>query len=397
LSLQLVDTRRDTAIWGQQFELQVGDLPRVEPVIVTAIARSLGITATRAGNYRPYSSAAYEEFLKARSTLAGNSEDDPSRAAAAFERVLQLDPTYAPAYAGLALACARAQWSPGAGDIAQWSNRALAAAEHALELNPNLADAHQAIASVYRYTESESRRALELDPSLDLPHHNLAVAFYHMGLSDLSDRAATAGGRANPSTHYEELLNRGRAAFYAGQFGKAKSLLERASGLVRSSPWWVLGEVYVYTGERRRAEEIFRSILLKGGTVNRQRAGASLASLLAASGRSPEARAVLDQTLRLTPRDHHATYRIGTAYAQLSDTREAVAWLRRSAETGFPCYAWFASDPFVAPLRKEPGFDQLLDALRAKGARWREQYGNWYPDDAVDRSTRPVPEAVLGR
>ena len=60
-------------------------------------------------------------------------------------------------------------------------------------------------------SDQESVSALRLSPSLDLPHYNLATAFYHLGLFELSDRAAQAGFAANPRTRPEYIRNRGRS------------------------------------------------------------------------------------------------------------------------------------------------------------------------------------------
>ena len=253
--------------------------------------------------------------------------------------MLKANPEFVPAHAALALASARLYWQAGRADVSLWAERAKAAAERALSLDPSLADAHLAIAAVYRYNESdwirtidESRVALGLDPSLDLPHYNLAVAFYHLGLFDIAQQASLAGIIADPATRYDSLLNRGRAAFYAGAYGDAELLLEEAARLEGADPPWVLGEVHYYNGDAAGAEAVLRPMFERGSAVDRTRAGASLAAFLAAGGRTLEARRVLEQTLKLQPSDHHAVYRIGTAFAQLNDPpgqRRAIAPSRR--------------------------------------------------------------------
>ena len=44
----------------------------------------------------------------------------------------------------------------------------------------------------------ESRRALDLNPSLDMPHLYLAVAYFHIGLLDEAESAGQGGARAEP-------------------------------------------------------------------------------------------------------------------------------------------------------------------------------------------------------
>ncbi len=43
---------------------------------------------------------------------------------------------------------------------------------------------------------------------------------------------------------------------------------------------------------------------------------------------------------------------------------EVFRWLRKAAETGFPCYPWFERDPLLASLRKNTGFQQFMNELQ---------------------------------
>jgi serine/threonine-protein kinase len=400
LSLQLLDTRNSVLVWAQEFTLSIEDLPRIEALVATRVVGALRLPLERPLALKPLglTRASYDEYLQGRAMLIRHSPEALRAAVSMFDRVLKANPEFAPAHAALALVSARLYWQAGRADVHRWAERAKAAAERALSLDPSLADAHQAIAAVYRYNESdwirtidESRLALDLDPSLDLPHYNLAVAFYHLGLLDISKEASLAGLIANPATRYDSLLNRGRVALYSGMYRDAEALLQEAARLEGGDPPWILAEAYYYNGHSARAEALLRSMFDRGGSaLNRTRAGASLAAFLAAGGRDREARQLLRQTLDLEPTDHHAVYRIGTAFAQLNDAASAVRWLRRAAESGFPCYSWFASDPLSIPLRDDASFRVLLSELRGSAEKWKAQYGSIYlsPDSAESSESR---------
>jgi tetratricopeptide (TPR) repeat protein len=106
----------------------------------------------------------------------------PDAALHAFEGAVRLDPAYGLAWAGLAHALARKYWHPESPEAAaRYRARAMQAAEQALRLDANLAEAHEALSTIFRYSEAEwdktiheSRKALELKPTLELPHHNMA-------------------------------------------------------------------------------------------------------------------------------------------------------------------------------------------------------------------------------
>jgi len=62
---------------------------------------------------------------------------------------------------------------------------------------------------------------------------------------------------------------------------------------------------------------------------------------------------------------HHTYYHIACVYAVLGQTAKAMAWLQRTADTGFPCWSYFALDPHLENLRGEPEFARLVAELEA--------------------------------
>jgi hypothetical protein len=62
-------------------------------------------------------------------------------------------------------------------------------------------------------------------------------------------------------------------------------------------------------------------------------------------------------------------------YSQLGLVGEAEAMLRASAEAGFTCAPeTLRNDPWLAPLRGEPNFEQLLKASKSHVERARSKY-----------------------
>jgi tetratricopeptide (TPR) repeat protein len=88
-----------------------------------------------------------------------------------YERVIAKDPSFAPAFAGLAMARAiRSGHSPV--NLAEELAGMRAAAEKAIQLDPLLAEAHDALAMAYareaqwERSEKSFRRAIELNPNV---------------------------------------------------------------------------------------------------------------------------------------------------------------------------------------------------------------------------------------
>lgn len=63
---------------------------------------------------------------------------------------------------------------------------------------------------------------------------------------------------------------------------------------------------------------------------------------------------------------HHTYYQLACIYAVLGDASNAMAWLERSVDTGFPCWPFFKVDPHLERLREVPEFNQLVGDLERK-------------------------------
>jgi Tfp pilus assembly protein PilF len=124
---------------------------------------------------RPVNPEAYEAYLKGRYLLNDiGVEQSFKQALAEFERAIQLDPSFAPAFAGLAVVYVGEAW----GFIVDLSvlpivasAKGKAAAEKALQLDNTLAEAHCALGMVFENffnwagAESELRLAIALNPN----------------------------------------------------------------------------------------------------------------------------------------------------------------------------------------------------------------------------------------
>jgi TolB-like protein/tetratricopeptide (TPR) repeat protein len=389
ISVQLVETRDAATLSAGSFSVGRNSLMDVEAQVADRVVKAFNLglsTGERLILARQYTSytAAYTEYLKGRAELARRNRTSADSAISAFNRALEVSPDDVRAHAGLAVALARKSWHVSSSEEAS-AFRTLArdAAHRALRLDPEMGEAYDALAAVYRYSEFEwdkaidaSRRALELNANLDEPHYHMAVAFYHLGLFDLSEQAALAGLAANPSTRFDAALHRGRAALYDGRYVDAVRLLEEARryASTEEGPAWMLAEARFYLGETKEAARVLRTLEASDRRVPRARAQASLAGVLASMNARADAEARLNELTRQTRPDHHAAYRIGTAYAQLGDVSHAMQWLTYSASQGFPCLAWFEEDPLLDRLRRERSFQALLDKMRPEAKRRRTAY-----------------------
>ena len=69
---------------------------------------------------------------------------------------------------------------------------------------------------------------------------------------------------------------------------------------------------------------------------------------------------------------HHAQFAIGSTLGVLGRYDEAVRWLTKAANEGYPSYPRFSTDQSLAPLKGHAGFAALLERLRQDRDRWQK-------------------------
>ncbi len=384
VQVQLIRASDGAPIWGDKFDNQRSDLLNLQDSIAQQIATALRVKMSAAEQERVYrrytaNAGAYEAYLKGRAELAHATQERTVSAVEAFELALTNDPNYTLARSGLAMACSQMHlYFATSNEVQIWGERAKREAQRALDEDPNLAETHQALAAVYGRTEfdwqrtiSESSRALELNPSLDLSHYLRGRAFYHLGLFEEAIRDVQEGLKINPDPYArseneaEAFRTKGNTAFLNGNFGEAVASLEeahkRSAGAV--SDWW-LAQAYYYQGQKQRAIELLEELHRSSSASAATRARAIYASILAADNQRDRTNQVILEIRSAGYMDHHVAYSLGLAYAQMNQREQALEWIRQAAETGFPCYPWFERDPMLDPLRNDANFQSFMTQLR---------------------------------
>jgi TolB-like protein len=174
ITAQLIDAKTDRHIWSDTFDRELVDIFAIQDeianAIVTALSTELGIlqdtpvlsVATATENLD-----AYELYLQARSLFLERQQLEKS--VTLFERAVELDPSFAQAWEGLAAVYAVVEsWGFTGRD---WDSLAVQAAGRALELNPELSTPWAVMGQVainsgdYISSMANTDRAIELDAS----------------------------------------------------------------------------------------------------------------------------------------------------------------------------------------------------------------------------------------
>jgi len=289
-------------------------------------------------------------------------------AVGAYEQALELEPLDSRAWVGLA-ECYNLLANHGFVEAPLTRSRALAAAERALELDPDSAGATRALATAaylfdFDWARSERlfRRALELEPHDARSHYLLGILLGTIGRFDEAFSALERSAELEPlPLHAPAAL--GWILHRAGRSAEAVAQLRRVLPLEPGTlltHWW-LGEALVEVGDFDGARASYERALELGG-----RPGSVLAYLGHAEGRAGRheaARSLLAELDERARTGHVPPYYRALVLVGLADRRAALAELERAWEARDSWLRDLAVDPSFASLREDARYRRILRRL----------------------------------
>jgi serine/threonine-protein kinase len=370
ISVELMDARDRTQVWGEQYERKAADLLTLQTEISREIAEQLRIRLT-AGQRQELTThdvvnpKAYELLLQGRFHRSRGGTDDRRKAAEYFEQAIAVDPAYALAYAELSDINRSLAGSSTLGPK-DFLPRAKAAAEKALELDQGLADAHYARANLHalawEWTDAEREylRAIELNPNLALAHRWYAT---FLALTGRHEQAIPEIRRARDLDPLSPGVNAtvGLVLYFARQYDPAVEALKQTIKLDPSYPYAHLFLGFTLVANGAYAESIVahqEAIRLGLDTPNNQ---ARLGAALALAGERERAMAIgkrLEES-----KGYVSGAELAILYAALGERDQAFAALDKAHEAHDPQLQYLGVSPAFDPLRSDPRFREHLKRI----------------------------------
>ncbi|HKE96797.1 MAG TPA: winged helix-turn-helix domain-containing protein [Povalibacter sp.] len=345
VTVQLVEVASGYHKWSRRFDRELGDVFAIQEQIAENIATTLRggdlSGRERHGLRRLHTAAApYEYFLRGRQLLHRLYQPDLEQAGHMFERAIELDAGYAPAWAGLATVHAlRFEWWGASDDDLAQADRA---SRTAMELAPELADAHMARG----FTLSQYRRHDE---------------------AELHFEAAT---RINPNL-FDAYYYYARMCFARGAVERSADLFRKAADVRQEdfqSPMLLAQSLRMLgrTGEARMAnrESIARAERILALNPRDVRALSLIAGSLYEDGQVERAMEWSRRSLEFYPDDMGAIINAACLHAKARQKEQALELLERALGRGWGKRDWIEHDPDYDILRDEPRFQALLANLK---------------------------------
>jgi TolB-like protein len=226
IDVQLVRVSDDFPLWSERFDRLISDVFVIQDDISLGIVNNLRLKLGRGRRRYETNVEAYDLYLHARS-LPQRARNPALEAASAYKQVMAKDPSFAPAYAGLASAYAASSAQGFRDDHAEEVMAMRSAAEKAIQLDPLLAEAHAALGMVraregqWVQSEQSFRRSIQLDPNNSQTHSDFSMwLLWPLGRIDEALREMRIAGKADPLSALIE-LRLGLTLIAAGRYEEA--------------------------------------------------------------------------------------------------------------------------------------------------------------------------------
>jgi len=364
ITVEAIQVEGNRLLWQANVTAPADDLITMQAQISAQIRQGLLPALGAEGGFldtgtRPKSAEAYDLYLH---SLALPHDSGPNKdAIAVLEHVVEVDPNYAPAWEQLGLRCYYdADYSDGGEAIFQRSTKAY---ERALALDPNrIVAASQLIANhvergevglAYRSAQDLVKRR----PDSAQAHFAMSFVYRYAGMLEQSASECNTATALDPGNYAFR-----SCAWAFAELGKT----ERALDFVRldaGSEWanYAMPSILLREGKIAEARDAVKHMPMTA-RYHRDLLEACL-GLRPASELDRIAHD--DETNLPTDPDPEVWYYQGAILAYCGKKAAALHMLQTAVEQNYCAYSNMLTDPLLAKLRTETGFDKVLTAAGA--------------------------------
>jgi len=366
VSVQLVRADTGYQVWSDTYERNVRDIFKVQDEISAAVVDALKLRLSSPGRQlaerRTANPEAYDQYLRGKDLFQLGDYDGLLAARDAYRRAIELDPNFAPAYAGLANVEYFTVKDYSDTDQPDVIRRAMDHADHAVALAPALAEAYseRALLRLNQYdwagAKADLQTALALDPNDVKANRRMVLLQLSLGNVLAALPAQRHVVDLDPlDMNSLEIL--GMSYYFAGQGADARRTFEKVRVFSPNYDGLSGNAGFSYLAEDQPAAAK-RECELHPDDI----ASACLAAAEHALGHEEHSRAILADLIASHPR--RASYVIAKAYGFSGNAALAFEWLDRSFDAQVKLLTDLKSEPAFRPWHGDPRYLALLRKMK---------------------------------
>ena len=370
IQAQLIEAAADRHLWAEHYEGDVRDVLTLQRQVTAAIADRIQARLTvrertALAVARPVNPDAYRAYVVGRVHWNQRTRPALEQGIESFQHAIDIDPAYAPAYAGLADCYAALGYGSYLSPKAAFEP-AKAAAVSALGIDGDLADPHATLGYAKLYydwdsvgAEREFRLAIALSPGSEIAHDWYGVYLTAMGRFD---EARVETRRAQQIDPLSVAINTdiGFVEYYSGNYAEAARQLRATLEMNPSFPLAHLWLGRVFQAQKQDDAAIAEFKAAEKVLVDWPVALAALGHVYGSTGRRDEARQTLDRLRVLSNQRYVTPYGVALVHAGLGNQSAAFDSLEQAVADRSNWLVWLKLDPRLAGLRSSPRFDALV-------------------------------------
>jgi TolB-like protein/DNA-binding winged helix-turn-helix (wHTH) protein/Tfp pilus assembly protein PilF len=358
ITAQLIQVSTDMHLWAEAYERNVSEVLGLQREVANDIARRISGVVRPLEPARTVNPQAYGLYLQGRDQFYRYTTEGWQQAIQLFNRAIQSDPQFAPAYSGLADAYLVAG-AYGAIPNQEALIRGKAAAAKALALDDKLASAHYAMATIYAWydwdwakAEQEFQRALALNPNDPLGRN------WHGGYLSLQGRHAEALEEHERARELDPLslivnANLARALYWARRYEES---IAQAKRTLQIDPKFGVA-LFWLEGALRHQGRFEDAVALRKAVTTPERAIA-IDHTFQSRGFDP----LLLESGEMFEKEG-APVEAARCYAQLGRKEQALAQLEACYKRRCSSMVTVKAEPDFDVLRSDPDFQSLLQRI----------------------------------
>jgi len=361
IQARLIDGDTEEGIWSGSYDGDVSNILSLYRELSGSVANeihgALRPKGRPSGQHPVVDPVAYEKYMRGRVHQQSFNPDDLDRALQYYEAALEIQPDYAPAYAGISLT-----WGSkvvlGMAPPLEAGPKWREAAERAVELDPNHAEGHQALAQAYTWfdfdwerAEASFKRAIELDPNepqARIFYSHFLAMLHRKEESDVQIERALEIDPFNPFTLMMHVFQRQ----HTGQSAEAIALLAKVPANPLASLTSMLAHYKI--GDYDKALAHFAQYFSMLGDTEMAEVLTSSEEPKRATERGAEILAERSRSTFVKP------YSIVWLFAWGGDLDRAFEWLERCYELRDHDMAYFAVGPWGDDFLADPRCAAML-------------------------------------
>jgi TolB-like protein len=422
---QLINAHNDEHVWAETYDREMKDIFAIQSEVAQRIATELKAKLSPDEKQRIEKTLtenidAYAYYLRGRDYYNHYVKEDNERAIELFKKALELDSTYALAYAGLADAYSQRVQRFSFPEY--WADSSIELSKKAIAIDPNIAEPYKALGLAYSqrgwyrkgldqyykavalnpnyapvvanlgFTNRELgniqealpwlRKSIALTPGRASYYYELAMLYLAVASDSIAEHWFRKALELQPDLSYAHVE---LSKMYLMQ-GKPELARAQLSDILPkfSDDNYVLtaaGYVELFSGNYQLARKYFEEAI----AASSFEAGPSvqLAFTLLKTGHREEGLDMINRSITITQKflsegneDYSLPYVMTSINAIQGKSNEADMWMERAIDGGWVRYRFTLLDPMLANLRDDPRFKEIIGKLKARvnGMRmWVEQ------------------------